>query len=283
VPKQRNPRVNCQSIVFLLILFVSATVALAQSGKGETYVAGIEAAFPPWAFVEDGEYKGIAVDAMRAIAKNQGIEVEFRDLPWPSLIPALSRNRIDILVTGLNVTAKRDQVIDFSIPWWENDDEILVAQNSDLNAITAMCCGARIGVQGGSTQHTWVEENLVANRKVDAQVKPYQDYVTAVEDMLNGRLDAVLVSTDTAEEFIANGRPVRIAGTIQQGQPQALAVPQGDPDGLLPLINRGILEIYRSGEWAEIVNRYSPQSTIRPIPTTMPESIETYQEPIPGL
>src|SRR3546814_6722132 len=52
---------------------------------------------------------------MRAIAKAEGFKVEFKDLPFPSLIPALSTGKIDILVTGLTVTEKRSKVIDFTI------------------------------------------------------------------------------------------------------------------------------------------------------------------------
>ncbi|MDR9393369.1 MAG: hypothetical protein RI571_03470, partial [Roseovarius sp.] len=88
--------------------------------------------------------------------------------------------------------------------------------------------------------------------------------------------------TDTAEQFIANGRPVTIVGTIQQNQPQALAVQEGDPNGLLEALNRGIVNIYESGAWEEIVHTYSPQASIRTIPTAMPDYVDSYEEPIPG-
>ncbi len=263
---------------------IAVSLMLAStSAFAEKLVAGIEAAFPPWAYAEGGEYKGIAVDAMRAIAEDQNLDVEFRDMPWPSLIPALANERIDLLVTGLNVTPERNEKIDFTIPWWENDDEVLVNKDSDLNVVTALCCGATIGAQGGSTQNSWVEDNLVDNDAVDADVRAYEDYVTAIEDMGIGRIDSVVVSTDTAEDFVNKGRDVKIVGTIKQGQPQALAVPRGDPKDLLAKLNRGIMNIYKSGQWQEIVHSYAPYATIRSIPATMPDYVRTYQEPIPGM
>lgn len=265
------------------LLFCAGTMtAGTQAWSQESYTAGVEASFPPWAYVQDGQFQGIAIDAMRAIAEDQGFEVEFTDLPWPSLIPALAQGRIDLLVTGLNVTEERNEVLDFTIPWWENDDEILVPEDSDLNLVTALCCGATVGAQGGATQFQWLEENLGENDDIDITLRAYEDYVVAVEDMLAGRLDAVVTSTDTAEEFIASGRPIKIVGTIQQDQPQALAVQKGDPNDLLARLNTGIMNIYRSGEWEEIVREYSPQSSIRPIPTVMPDYVDAYQEPIPG-
>lgn len=280
----RSPLVHCSCrFTTGLVVALLLSVASVSSASAEKLVAGIEAAFPPWAYAEGGEYKGIAVDAMRAIARDQDLDIEFRDMPWPSLIPALSNERIDLLVTGLNVTRERNEVIDFTIPWWENDDEVLVSSDSDLNVVTALCCGATIGAQGGSTQHSWVQDNLVDNDAVDVTLRGYEDYITAIEDMDVGRIDAVVVSTDTAEDFVAKGRPVRIAGTIKQGQPQALAVPRGDPKDLLARLNRGIMNIYRSGEWQEIVHEYAPYATIRSIPATMPDYVRTYEEPIPGM
>lgn len=255
-----------------------ATSAFAQ----EIYTAGVEASFPPWAYVEEGEYKGIAIDAMRAIAEDQGIQVEFTDLPWPSLIPALAQGRIDMLVTGLNITEERAEVLDFTIPWWENDDEVLVPAGSDKNVVTALCCGATVGAQNGATQFNWLESELAENDDVELTIRGYEDYVVAIEDLLAGRLDAVVTSTDTAEEFIANGRDVKIVGTIQMNQPQALAVKKGDPKDLLAILNKGIMNIYESGEWAKIVQEYAPGATIRDIPTTMPDYVDAYQQPIPG-
>lgn len=266
------------ALMMAVIVGAMTVVANAQ----EKLTAGVEASFPPWAYVEKGEFKGIAIDAMRAIAEEQNLEVEFRDLPWPSLIPALARGRIDLLVTGLNVTEKRNEVLDFTIPWWENNDEVLVPKESDKNVVTALCCGATIGVQGGSTQFEWLKSNLGDNDAVDVTIRSYEDYVVAIEDMLAGRLDAVVTSTDTAEEFIANGRPVRIAGTITQNQPQALAVQKGDPKKLLAKLNQGIMSLYKSGKWEQLVHSYSPQSSIRSIPTTMPSYVDSYKEPIPG-
>ena len=114
-----------------------ATNASAQ----DPYTVGVEASFPPWAYVEGGEFKGIAIDAMEAIAEEAGMEIEFQDMPFPSLIPALAAEKIDILATGLTVTEQRSENIDFTIPWWETNDVVLVPEDSDLNVFTAVCCG----------------------------------------------------------------------------------------------------------------------------------------------
>lgn len=249
----------------------------------EVYTVGVEASFPPWAYVEGGEFKGIAIDAMGAIAEEAGFEIEFQDMPFPSLIPALAAEKIDILATGLTVTEDRSKNIDFTIPWWETNDVVLVPENSELNVFTSVCCGARVGVQGGSSQQAWMEENVVNSSEIDVELARYDNYVTAVDDMAIGRISSVIVDDTSAQEYINAGRAVRMAGKIYIRAPLALAVTKNDPQEILGILNQGILNIYESGAWAEIVNEYIPGVTPPSIPGHMPDFVDTYQKPVVGL
>ncbi len=265
------------AVVLSCNMVMSTTVAAA-----ETYVAGVEADYPPWAYVENGEYKGISIDAMRAIAKEEGFNIKFKDLPFPSLIPALAAGKIDILVTGLTVTKERSKVIDFTIPWWETNDVIVLPEDSDLNVFTGVCCGARVGVQGGSSQQAWMEAN-VAKSDMGTKLVSYDSYVTAIEDMLIGRLTAVDLDYTSAQTYMAEGRPIKIAGKILIRAPMALAVRKGDSRGLLAKLNKGIMAISDSGTWGDIVHKYIPGINLPPIPSNMPKYVDTYKKPVAGL
>ncbi|MBZ9537523.1 transporter substrate-binding domain-containing protein [Modicisalibacter tunisiensis] len=275
------PGLETRQLATGLILALGLAGA-ASSQAADTYTVGVEASFPPWAYVEGGDYKGIAIDAMEKIAEDQGLDIEFKDLPFPSLIPALSAEKIDILATGLTVTEQRAKVIDFTVPWWETNDVIVVPKDSDLNVFTAVCCGATIGVQGGSSQKAWMEAN-VTNSDIDVNLKSYDSYVTAITDMLNGRISAVDVDDTSAQEYINEGRPVKLAGKIFIRAPLALAVSKGDPQGLLAKLNQGIVNLAESGEWATIVHNYIPGVTVPSVPGNMPEYVDTYRKPVAGL
>lgn len=249
----------------------------------DTYQVGVEASFPPWAYVEAGEFKGIAIDAMEAMADDIGIDIEFRDMPFPSLIPALAAEKIDILATGLTVTEERSEVIDFTIPWWETNDVVVVPKDSDLNVFTAVCCGATVGVQGGSSQQAWLEENVLNSSDIDVKLSKYDSYVTAVDDMAVGRLSSVIVDDTSAQEYINAGKPVKMAGKIYIRAPLALAVTKGDPKDILADLNKSILSIYESGVWQDIVHDYIPGVTAPTIPGHMPDYVDTYQKPVAGL
>lgn len=267
----------------LAVGIATAHFAVTQASS-QTLQAGIEAAFPPWSYVENGQFKGIAIDAVREIAKAQGLQVEFKDLPWPSLIPALGANKIDMLVTGMFATAERDKVIDYAVPWWESNDVVAVGKASTRNIATALCCNARIGTQAGSAHVGWIEANLI-NGKQATQVKlqTYEDFIAAAEDLRIGRIDSIVMTPDIAEDLIAKGRDLKVVGTIMTNRPWAMAVGQGDPKKLLPKINKGIVDLYRSGRWAEIVHSYLPNAAIPAIPGNMPKELESYASKPPGL
>lgn len=262
----------------LLCACVFTTVAAAK-----TIVAGVEPSFPPWAYVKNGQFKGIAVDGMRAIAKEEGLDVKFKDLPFPSLIPALVTGKIDMVVTGLLVTKKRAKAVDYTIPWFESNDAILVPKKSTKNVFTAVCCGAKVGVQNGSTQESWMKKHVVSLKNFGTQVKAYDSYVTAVDDMLAGRLTSVDTAATTAATFISNGRPVKIVGTIDLHAPLALAVKKGDPEHLLAKLNKGIMAMSKDGTWANIVREYIPGATVPNVPAYMPSWVDTYKKPVAGL
>ena len=267
---------------------LAVSLALLLSGVAgavaEPLRAGVEAAFPPWSYVENGDFKGIAIDAVREIAKQQDFEVEFQDLPWSSLIPALGANKLDMVVTGMFATAERDKVIDYAIPWWESNDVVVVSTDSQRTVASALCCGAKIGTQAGSAHDGWINSNLLeGDFATDVTLQTYEDFIAAVEDLKVGRIDSIVMTPDIAEDLVAKGREIKVVGIITTSRPWAMAVGQGDPKDLLPKLNKGIVDLYKSGKWAEIVHSYLPMAAVPPIPGNMPKDMESYSKAPPGL
>lgn len=250
-------RVLLASVAFLMGLSLGL-------GAKEVFVVGVDAAFPPFTWVEGGEYRGFDVEAIKAIAELQGFKVEFRDLPWAGIITALAQGKIDIIASGLTVTCERAQVVDFSLPYWEVDQAILVRKDSDLNAITAFFRSV-VGAQAGTSAYAWIEENLVA-KGVEIQLRAYETYDMAVRDLEIGRIAVVLCDTDTALGFVEAGRNVKIVGIVKTGEQYAYAVTKGDPYGLLPRLNEGLRKLYELGIWAELMAKYFPGRPAEPVP-----------------
>jgi len=142
-----------------------------------------------------------------------------------------------------------------------------------------------VGAQTGSTDYQWIEDNLVKNH-TGVKVHPYAEDTTALQDLKIGRLQATVTDSDTGQKFIEkNPNSVRLAGQINSYPPEvyALAVQKGGAHGLLATLNKGIVKLYKSGEWAKIVHKYMPGASIGAVPAYMSSKIPTYRKPIPGL
>lgn len=275
-----TPILRKLGIGYIAILFIIFPILACA----KTFVVGIEPAFPPWASVESGHYKGIAPDAIRAMAEQQGFDVKFKSLPFPSLIPALRGGKIDILATGLTVSQKRAEKIAFTIPWWEVTLDTLVKKDSNTNQVTALCCGAHVGAQSGSTNYDWLKNNLIDNG-VDIDARTYPDDTVGVHDVVVGRIDAYFVDDNTARKFLKKqGDKIRLAGKIVPHPPEvyALGVRKGDKK-LLALLNKAEVQLYKSGQWAKIIHKYLPEASVGQVPGPMSSDIPSYQKPVPGL
>jgi len=129
----------------LISLFVFATFVYAK-----TIAVGTSADFPPFEYIENGQFVGFDMDLVREIAKLADLEVKFIDMSFDSLIPALRAGQVDVVAAAMTITDDRKQIVDFSSPYWTADQSIIVKADSDLT-ITILFQKGRIGVQTGTT------------------------------------------------------------------------------------------------------------------------------------
>mgnify|MGYP001772550989 CR=1 FL=1 len=212
--------------------------------------------FPPFEYINEttGEIVGIDIDLVRAIAKRLGYEVEIVSIEFSGLIPALQAGQIDLIASGMTITEERAKVVDFSIPYWEADQAILVKAGSSFKPKGLEdLSGKRVGVQTGTTAEILVMDYVNATG-VKIDLKSYPTYTLATKDLVNDNLDAVIVDSPVAKT-LAKLYNVEISSTIQTGEKYGLAVKKGNTE-LLSAINQVLNEILNSPEWENIVEKY---------------------------
>ena len=232
-----------QLMVVLMFILVMLGAVFAQA-ETKTYVVGTSADYPPFEWIDsNGNYVGLDMDLMRVIAVAEGYEIEFRDIGFDSLIPALQAGKIDIIAAAMNSTPERAKIVDFSDDYWRADQPIMVKEDSDLNIVTALSQGKKVGAQRGTTQADWIQNNLV-DKNVDVKLELYETNDTGVMDLVNGRIDAFICDAPEAKVFSENN-PIKMVGVIYTGEEGnfAFAVQKGDPKKILPLLNEGLRKI----------------------------------------
>jgi len=220
----------------------------------KTIAVGTSADFPPFEYIENGQFVGFDMDLVREIAKLADLEVKFIDMSFDSLIPALRAGQVDVVAAAMTITDDRKQIVDFSSPYWTADQSIIVKADSDLT-ITILFQKGRIGVQTGTTGDLWCTDNLVGKGLLpEKNLKRYDTFVLALSDLLNGNIDAIVLDSPVANRFAAV-RPVKVVGVIVTGEQYGIAVKKGNKE-LLEKINSAIKVLNETGKMAELIDKY---------------------------
>ena len=237
----------------MAVLFVFSATAVVAAEK--VYINGIDANFPPFAFVDKkGAPDGFDVKALDWIAKEMHFKVKHQPMDWDGIIPSLKAKKIDIVASGMSITEARKKEVSFTNSYWKIKQVLVAKKDAKVTAEQALADGNKIGVQRGTTEAKWIEENLIKKGKKFELVQ-YDSAPLAIEDVLNGRIIAAAMDDAPALDA-AKSKPVKILGGF--GMPDELfgyAVRKEDTE-FLKKLNEGLKKLMKSPHWAELKKTY---------------------------
>ncbi len=239
-----------------LILVLALTAFTATAFAGPKVIVGTSADWPFFEWVDKkGNIVGFDMDVMRMLAKINQWNLQIKDIPYDSLIPALKAGKIDIIAAQTNITPERAKQVDFSDSYWTADLAILVGKDADINMATMFAKGHKIGAQTGTTQAGFLEDAIKAGAKIT--FKPYETNDLILMDIKAGRIDAFIGDTPVAKVF-ARSWPVKMIGILVPDNADCgFMVQKGDPKGLLNQINSGVKKLQSDGVWPVLTDAYA--------------------------
>lgn len=240
-------------LVVSCLFWVNVNLGFAEE---KMIINGIDANFPPFAYVDkNGNPDGFDVKSVDWIAKEMGFKVKHQPMDWDGIIPSLNAKKIDMIASGLSVTDERKKQVAYTIPYWVIKQVLVVKNDSDLTPETALADGNKIGVQRGTSEAKWMEENLIKKEGKDFELVYYDSAPLSVEDVLNGRIVAAAMDDAPANDAVRK-KPVKIIGGFGMHDEEfAYAVRQDDTE-LLNTLNEGLKKLMASPEWEELQKQY---------------------------
>ncbi|MFW6002941.1 MAG: basic amino acid ABC transporter substrate-binding protein [Halanaeroarchaeum sp.] len=232
---------------------ITGTAGCLGGGDEATLTAGTAPGFPPFEMKEGGDLVGFDIDLLEAIVEETEYTLEgWEEFEFDSLIPALTNDNIDVIAAAMTINDERDETIDFSDPYYSADQSILVADDADFMPESLEDLADRpLGAQTGTTGEGVVEDELIANDLItDGQYNSYGNYVLAVEDLVNGNIDAVVLDTPVAQTFAAD-RPVTVAFEYETGENYGFGIRDGESD-LQSALNDGLQTVRDDGTYEDI-------------------------------
>jgi polar amino acid transport system substrate-binding protein len=178
-----------------------AADTLAEVKKRGTLIVGMEAAYVPYEFFKDGKIIGYDPDIIDVWAPKLGAKPQLVDTAWNGIIPALYANKFDVIISAMTITKERAEKVLFSMPYADASNVILLRANEDKIKTADDLSGKIVGVQIGSAAagiiKTFEAKLKAAGKPGYADVKQYEHYPEAYQDLLNKRIDAVVNSKST--------------------------------------------------------------------------------------
>lgn len=176
--------------------------AAAETAAPTKIVVGLDDNFPPMGFRDDkNELVGFDIDMAREAASRMGIEAEFKPIDWSAKESELNSKRVDLLWNGLTITPERLKNINFTTPYMENHQIIIVNANSDVKT-KADLADKVVGVQDGSSAVNAIEADE-ATVKSMKELKKYGDNVVALLDLNTKRIQALVVDEVVGRYYVA--------------------------------------------------------------------------------
>ena len=235
-----------------------ASFTTIEDGK---LIMSTNAQFPPYEMVADGEgvegtgFEGIDIEIALALADKLGLELVIDDMEFDSALLAVQNNAADMMLAGLSYSEERDQVVDFSDPYATGVQVVIVKEGS---GVTMDNLGEyMIGTQRGTTGFIYASDTPENGGYGEDHVIGYDSGVTAVQELINGTIDAVIIDQQPAEEYVAANADAGL--TILPGnwveEDYCLAVDEGNT-ALLDALNTAMNELKSDGTLDAIVATY---------------------------
>ncbi len=199
--------------------------------------------YPPFESVEGGDEVGFDVDLAEEIASRLGLEVEWVRADFDTIFTAVAGNQFDMVAAASTITEEREQVVDFSDPYYNSRQALVV---DDIGE------GHTIGVQRGTTGKDWAEENLEPQ---GARIKTFQQAPDAFRDLDAGNVTAVVNDEPSSAEIITDLPGLEIVESIDTDERYGFAFSPDNPE-LREAANGALAEIIADGTYEEIYARF---------------------------
>lgn len=260
---------NTLKIISLMAAAVMSVGFFAGCGADKTtgsseLIMGTNAAFPPFEFVTSngivGEFDGIDIAIADKIAKSMDKTLKVEDMEFEGLTAAVQMGKVDMAVAGMTVTEDRKKNVDFSDTYYVAAQNMVVAKdNTTITKAEDLKNAKKVGVVQGYTGDSIVTDTLGLS---EDQILRVGRGIDAVEELKNGKLDAVVIDSATGNALAAkNDLKVVEDPEVFEKEEYAIAVQKGNTE-LLEKINAVIAEMKANGEIDALAEKYNSDTAV---------------------
>ena len=226
------------------------------AGSDKTWVIATDTVFKPFEYTDaNGDFVGIDVDILAAIAEDQGFKYELKSLGWDSAIAACQAGQADGMIAGASITQERkDSGWLFSDGYYTATQTMTVPANSDITGFDGLQ-GKTVAVKTGTQGAAYVES---LKDQYGFTIQSFEDSPTMYQAVLGGQCVACFEDTPIMQASIKDGGLALkvLEDTANEGGDYGFAIFNADNQELLDMFNAGLADIKENGKYDEILAKY---------------------------
>lgn len=251
--------------VSLLLTAAMLTCCMAVPVSAEAdkkWVVATDTVFKPFEYTdESGEFVGIDVDILAAIAEDQGFTYDLQSLGWDASIAACQAGQADGMIAGASITDERkDSGWMFSDGYYNATQSMTVQKDSEIKGFEDLD-GKTVGVKTG-TQGAAYAESL--KDEYGFEITYFEDSPTMYQAVLGGQVVSCFEDTPIMASSIQDGDLALqiVEGTENEGSPYGFAIFSEDNQELVDMFNAGLANIKENGTYDEIIAKYLGEDAV---------------------
>jgi glutamine transport system permease protein len=242
------------SILALITIFSILLPFTTVNAEEKTYVIATDVTFAPFEFQDvSGEFVGIDMDLVKAIAEDQGFKYEIRPLGFNAAVQALEAQQVDAVIAGMSITEERKQKFDFSDPYFDSGIIMAIDEDNDTVASYEDLRGERVAVKTGTEGAAFAKS---IQDEYGFELVTFDDSANLYEDVKTGNSIAVFEDYPVLAYGVKQGNGLKIVTEKEPGASYGFAVSKGENTELLHMFNTGLANLQASGEYQEILDQY---------------------------
>ncbi len=246
----KNKKILLSIVLIIVVAIIVALIIFNKNSSKENdkLVMVTEAGFAPYEFYEGEEVVGVDVEIAKKIAEKMGKTLEIKDTDFDSIINEIKTGKADFGAAGLSITPERLEEVDFSIEYATSKQVIVVKKDSSINGPDDLK-GKKVAVQLGTIA------DLTLSEETEIELVQHKKYLLAVEDLMAGKVDAIVMDSLPAAEIIKENSGLKITDEELLTDKYGIAVKKGNTE-LLNTINEVLQELMDEGKIEEFTIKY---------------------------
>ncbi len=227
-----------------------------SKAESKKWTIATDTVFKPFEYTDkDGNFVGIDVDIIKAVAEDQKFDYELKSLGWDASIAACQAGQADAMIAGASITEKRkSEGWIFSDGYYTSTQTMTVSKDSSIKGFEDLK-GKTVAVKNGTMGHDYAKS---LKDKYDFKITVLEDSSTMYQTVIGGQAVACFEDTPVMIASIKEGSlPLKVLeNTANEGSPYGVAIFNKDNQEFLDIFNAGLKNIKANGKYDEIINKY---------------------------